>query len=65
MERNFRLEAERRGITTAQAEAEFAGRATLNRLVEEDEVGAAVVAMLQMTGLHCADIDLSAGMVAR
>lgn len=65
MQRNFRLEAERRGITVAEAEAEFAGRATLNRLVEESEVGDAVVAMLTMTGLHCADIDLSAGMVAR
>ena len=27
--------------------------------------GDAVVAVLSMTGLHCADIDLSAGMVAR
>lgn len=65
MARNFALEAERRGITPAQAEAEFAGRATLNRLVEEHEVADAVLAMLSMTGLHCADIDLSAGMVAR
>ena len=40
------------------------GRA-LHRMVTEDEVGAAVVAMLQMPGLHAADIDLSAGMVAR
>jgi NAD(P)-dependent dehydrogenase (short-subunit alcohol dehydrogenase family) len=65
MARNFRLEAERLGITEHEAERAFAGRAALNRLVEEDEVGAAVVAMLHMTGLHCADIDLSAGMVAR
>jgi NAD(P)-dependent dehydrogenase (short-subunit alcohol dehydrogenase family) len=65
MTRNFRLESARLGITEAEAEAAFAGRATLGRLVEEDEVGQAVVAMLQMTGLHCADIDLSAGMVAR
>jgi NAD(P)-dependent dehydrogenase (short-subunit alcohol dehydrogenase family) len=65
MARNFRLEAERLGITEEAAEQAFAGRAALNRLVEEDEVGAAVVAMLHMTGLHCADIDLSAGMVAR
>jgi NAD(P)-dependent dehydrogenase (short-subunit alcohol dehydrogenase family) len=65
MARNFRLEAERLGITEDAAERAFAGRAALNRLVEEDEVGAAVVAMLHMTGLHCADIDLSAGMVAR
>jgi NAD(P)-dependent dehydrogenase (short-subunit alcohol dehydrogenase family) len=65
MARNFRLEAARLGITEAEAERAFAGRATMNRLVEESEVGDAVVAMLHMTGLHCADIDLSAGMVAR
>lgn len=65
MARNFRLEADRLGITEEAAEQAFAGRAALNRLVEEDEVGEAVVAMLHMTGLHCADIDLSAGMVAR
>jgi NAD(P)-dependent dehydrogenase (short-subunit alcohol dehydrogenase family) len=65
MARNFRLEAARLGISEGEAEAAFAGRATLGRLVEEEEVGRAVVAMLQMTGLHCADIDLSAGMVAR
>ncbi len=65
MARNFRLESERLGISEAEAEARFAARATLGRLVEEEEVGAAVVAMLGMTGLHCADIDLSAGMVAR
>jgi NAD(P)-dependent dehydrogenase (short-subunit alcohol dehydrogenase family) len=65
MARNFRLEAERLGISELEAERAFADRATLGRLVEESEVGAAVVAMLQMTGLHCADIDLSAGMVAR
>ena len=65
MARNFRLESARLGITEAEAEQAFAGRATLGRLVEEHEVGEAVVAMLAMTGLHCADIDLSAGMVAR
>jgi len=65
MERNFRLEAQRLGITQAEAEARFTSRSALGRLVEEDEVGQAVIAMLQMTGLHCADIDLSAGMVAR
>ena len=65
MTRNFQLEAQRLNITEAAAEAAFAGRATLNRLVEEHEVGDAVVAMLHMTGMHCADIDLSAGMVAR
>jgi hypothetical protein len=65
MARNFRLEAEQLGISEAEAEAGFASRATSGRLIEESEVGDAVVAMLAMTGLHCADIDLSAGMVAR
>ena len=65
MERNFALEARRTGRTVGQARAEFTGRASLGRLLEEEEVGLAVVAMLQMPGLHAADIDLSAGMVAR
>ena len=65
MDRNFRLEAERLGISEQEAEGAFVGRATTGRLLEESEVGDAVVAMLSMTGLHCADIDLSAGMVAR
>jgi NAD(P)-dependent dehydrogenase (short-subunit alcohol dehydrogenase family) len=65
MDRNFRLEAQRLGISEQEAEQAFAARATSGRLLEESEVGDAVVAMLAMTGLHCADIDLSAGMVAR
>jgi len=65
MDRNFAMEAERTGRTAEEARAEFAGRALLGRLLEEDEVGLAVVAMLNMPGLHAADVDLSAGMVAR
>jgi len=65
MERNFALEAQRTGRTADEARAEFTGRALLGRLLEEEEVGLAVVAMLRMPGLHAADIDLSAGMVAR
>jgi len=65
MARNFRLESQRLGITEREAEQRFAARGTLGRMIEEFEVGDAVVAMLSMTGLHCADIDLSAGMVAR
>lgn len=65
MERNFSLEAARRGISKSEAEEEFVSRAALHRMVEEDEVAAAVVAMLQMPGLCAADIDLSAGMVGR
>lgn len=65
MDRNFRLEAERLGVTVEEATKAFVSRALLGRLVEEHEVGDAVVSMLQMTGLHAADIDLSAGMVGR
>jgi NAD(P)-dependent dehydrogenase (short-subunit alcohol dehydrogenase family) len=65
MERNFALEAARTGRTVEAARSDLVGRASLGRLLEEEEVGLAVVAMLQMPGLHAADIDLSAGMVAR
>jgi NAD(P)-dependent dehydrogenase (short-subunit alcohol dehydrogenase family) len=65
MDHNFRLESQRTGITYEAAEAEFVSRSALNRMIEEDEVGAAVVAMLNMPGLTGADIDLSAGMIAR
>ena len=34
-------------------------------MVTEDEVAQAVIAMLSMPGLCGADIDLSAGMIAR
>ena len=64
MTRNFTLEAERTGTSYAAAEDAFVSRAALGRMVTEDEVGAAVVAMLAMPGLCGADIDLSAGMVA-
>lgn len=65
MARNFRLEAERTGVSVERAESEFVSRAALGRMVTEDEVGAALVAMLRMPGLCAADIDLSAGMVGR
>lgn len=65
MDRNFALEAARTGVTEQQARNDFTSRALLGRMIEEDEVGQAVVAMLRMPGLHAADIDLSAGMVAR
>lgn len=65
MSRNFRLDAERTGRTPEESKAEFTDRAALRRLLTEDEVGAAVIAMLQMPGLAGADIDLSAGMIAR
>lgn len=65
MARNFAREAERTGTTPADAEREFVSRAALQRMVTEKEVAAAVVAMLNMPGLCGADIDLSAGMIAR
>ena len=65
MERNFALDAARTGTTPEQSEAEFVSRAALNRMVTEEEVALAVTAMLRMPGLCAADIDLSAGMVAR
>jgi NAD(P)-dependent dehydrogenase (short-subunit alcohol dehydrogenase family) len=65
MERNFRLEAQASGTSPAEAERAFVSRAALGRMVEEDEVAQAVIAMLHMPGLAAADIDLSAGMVAR
>ena len=64
MTRNFTAEAAVTGATYAQAEEAFVSRAALRRLVEEDEVAAAVLAMLRMPGLCGADIDLSAGMIA-
>ena len=64
MTRNFTAEAATTGTSYAQAEEAFVSRAALRRLVEEDEVAAAVLAMLRMPGLCGADIDLSAGMIA-
>lgn len=65
MSRNFALEAQRRGISVEQAEDEYVSRAATRRMVTEVEVGDAVVAMLGMSGLCGADIDLTAGMIAR
>lgn len=64
MDRNFRLAAARTGTSVEQARDAFTDRAALRRLLDADEVAAAVLAMLAMPGLCAADIDLSAGMVA-
>jgi NAD(P)-dependent dehydrogenase (short-subunit alcohol dehydrogenase family) len=64
MTRNFTAEAAATGTTYQRAQEAFVSRAALRRLVEEDEVAAAVLAMLRMPGLCGADIDLSAGMIA-
>jgi NAD(P)-dependent dehydrogenase (short-subunit alcohol dehydrogenase family) len=65
MARNFALEAELTGTTVAEAEAEFVSRSALKRMVTAEEVGMGVIAMLNMPGLCGADIDLTAGMIAR
>lgn len=65
MSRVFQLEAQRLGITPEAAEQEFVSRSALRRMVTEEEVALAAIAMLRMPGLCGADIDLSAGMVAR
>ena len=64
MQRNFRLEAERSGSSVTDAEQAFVSRSALGRMITEEEVGAAVIAMLGMPGMCGADVDLSAGMVA-
>lgn len=64
MARNFQLESASTGVPVADLEGAFAARAALGRMVAEDEVGAALVAMLSMTALSGADIDLSAGVIA-
>jgi NAD(P)-dependent dehydrogenase (short-subunit alcohol dehydrogenase family) len=65
MTRNFTLEAERTGTTYERAEHAYVSRAALGRMLHEEEIGLAVIAMLSMPGLTAADVDLSAGMVAR
>lgn len=64
MERNFRLEAQARGVPVSDVEAAFVARTAMKRMVTEEEVASALLAMLAMTALTGADIDLSAGMVA-
>ncbi|MDO5661867.1 MAG: SDR family oxidoreductase [Brachybacterium sp.] len=64
MTRNLRLEAERRGVDVEVARQDFVGRAALGRMVTEEEVAAAVLAILAMPGMTGADVDLSAGMIA-
>ncbi|NNG19651.1 SDR family oxidoreductase [Naumannella sp. ID2617S] len=64
MDRNFRMEGERTGAGYHAAKETFVSRAALGRMVTEDEVAAAVLAMLQMPGMTGADVDLSGGMIA-
>jgi hypothetical protein len=53
------------GVFVHEAGQAFVSRAALGRMVEESEVADAVIAMLHMPGTAAADVDLSAGMVAR
>lgn len=64
MDRNFRLEAERTDSSYDVAREAFVNRAAMNRMITEDEVARAVIAMLAMPGLSGSDVDLSGGMVA-
>lgn len=64
MERNFALEAERSAGSVEAVREAFVSRSALGRMVTEEEVGRAVLAMLSMPGMCGADVDLSAGMVA-
>ncbi len=65
MAHNFTREAPATGTSVEEAERAFVSRAALGRMVEESEVADAVIAMLHMPGMAAADIDLSAGLVAR
>lgn len=65
MAQNFEREARRRGITVDEAEQEYVSRAASQRMVTEAEVAAGVLGILSMSGLHGADIDMTAGMFAR
>lgn len=64
MHRNFRLEAERTGGSNDEVRQAFVGRSALGRMITEDEVGRAALAILGMSGLSGSDVDLSAGMIA-
>jgi NAD(P)-dependent dehydrogenase (short-subunit alcohol dehydrogenase family) len=60
----FEREAQATGVSFHEAEQAFVSRAALHRLIEEGEVAEAAVAILCMSGLAGADLDLSGGMVA-
>lgn len=64
MERNIRLDAQRRGVSEDEARHSFVGRAALQRMVTQDEVASAVLSILTTPGMTGADVDLSAGMIA-
>ncbi|WP_053206154.1 SDR family oxidoreductase [Jiangella muralis] len=65
MQRNFTREAVRTGLPEEEVRREFVLRAAMQRMVTEQEVAEAVLSIVRLGGLTGADIDLSAGMVAR
>jgi NAD(P)-dependent dehydrogenase (short-subunit alcohol dehydrogenase family) len=64
MDRNFRLEAERTGVSVEAARRTFVERAALGRMVTPEEVADALVAVLSVPGLTGTDVDFSGGMIA-
>jgi NAD(P)-dependent dehydrogenase (short-subunit alcohol dehydrogenase family) len=64
MEGVFARDARLLGSTVEEAEKAFTSRAAMQRLVEEAEVAEGVLALLRLSGLTAADLDLSGGMVA-
>ena len=64
MARLFEAEAQLSSSTPEEAEKAFTSRAALARLVDSDDVGRALVAMLGLGSFTGADLDLSAGMIA-
>jgi NAD(P)-dependent dehydrogenase (short-subunit alcohol dehydrogenase family) len=61
----FQREALATGKTPEFVRQQEVSRSALQRMVTEEEIAAAVISMLHMPGMCGADIDLSAGMVAR
>lgn len=57
-------EASATGESLDDIEREFVSRTALQRMVEEDEVADAVMALLCMRAMTGADVDLSAGVIA-
>jgi NAD(P)-dependent dehydrogenase (short-subunit alcohol dehydrogenase family) len=61
----FRAQAEGRGITPEEARAEMVAQLPIGRLVEADEVAAAVVALAsgRLSAVTGVDLNVSGGMV--
>lgn len=64
MDRVFQLEAERTGMSVADARRAFVERSAIGRMVTPEEVADALVAILAMPGLTGSELDFSGGMIA-